>query len=234
MIARSVAEGVGILLVTGFLFYNNALAGLILFPYLFIYVRKRVRELENKRREKLSVEFKDGMQAVVSGLIAGYSIENAFREALGEIELMYGKRTEIYKGFLVITNQLNLNVPIEEAFSLFAEKCQVEEITGFAQVLYYAKRNGGNLIQIIKNTSDTIGEKIEVKREISTAVSAKRLEQNIMNLVPMGIILYMRFTSAGMMDKLYGNVFGIAVMTICLVIYLAAKIIADKIVDIKV
>ncbi|MGN0369124.1 MAG: type II secretion system F family protein [Butyrivibrio sp.] len=227
-------EGVGILLAIGFLFYNNVLAGLVFFPYLFFYVRKRIKEFENKRREKLAVEFKDGMQAVVSALIAGYSIENAFREAVGELELMYGRKTEIYKGFLVIINQLNLNVSIEEAFSNFAKECRVEEITGFAQVLYYAKRNGGNLIQIIKNTSDTISEKIEVKREINTAVSAKRLEQNIMNLVPVGIILYMRITSAGMIEKLYGNIYGIIIMTFCLIIYFAAKVIADKIVDIKV
>ena len=79
-ILRSVTEGVGILLAIGFLFYNNVLAGLVFFPYLFFYVRKRIKEFENKRREKLAVEFKDGMQAVVSALIAGYSIENAFRE----------------------------------------------------------------------------------------------------------------------------------------------------------
>ncbi len=64
--------------------------------------------------------------------------------------------------------------------------------------------------------------------------SAKKLEQNIMNLVPIGIILYMRLTSAEMFNKLYGNAVGILIMTICLVIYFAARMLASHIADIKV
>lgn len=108
------------------------------------------------------------------------------------------------------------------------------KIDSFAQVLTYAKRNGGNLVDIIRNTTDTISDKIEVKREISAITSAKKLEQNIMNLVPIGIILYMRLTSVEMFSKLYGNAVGILIMTICLVIYFAARMLASHIADIKV
>ena len=110
----------------------------------------------------------------------------------------------------------------------------MEEISNFAEILAYAKRSGGNLIQIIKTTTDTISEKIDVKREINTIITAKQLEQNIMNYVPLGIILYMRLTSPEMFVKVYGNAAGITVMTICLLIYFAARVIAEKIVDIKV
>ncbi len=98
----------------------------------------------------------------------------------------------------------------------------------------YAKRSGGDLIRIIRDTTEVINEKLEVKREISTIISAKKLEQSIMNMVPVGIVLYMRLTSGGMFDKLYGNAVGIIVMTVCLLIYFAAKMLADQIVDIQV
>lgn len=182
----------------------------------------------------IAVEFKDGMQSVVSALTAGYSIENAFKEALNEIELLHGRKTVIYEGFAKITNQISLNITIEQAFDEFAKQCSIEEITNFAEILHYAKRSGGNLISIIKNSSETICEKIDVKREIATIISAKKLEQNIMNYVPIGIILYLRLTSADMFNRLYSNKFGIVIMTCCVGIYFAARMIADKIVDIKV
>ena len=218
----------------GYLFYNNVWAGLIFFPHIFLYVRRKLNRHEIKRQEKLAAEFKDGMQSVVSALTAGYSLENSFREALDELSLTYGKNTEIYKGFSRIVHKLNLNINIEEAFDDFAGECHVEEIDSFAEVLRYAKRNGGNLIQIIKNTTFTISEKIDVKREINTIISAKQLEQNIMNYVPIGIILYMRLTSGDMFVKVYQSGAGIALMTVCLCIYFAARLIAEKIVDIHI
>ena len=233
-LAKSAAEAIGLLLLTGYLFYDKAAVGLIFFPYILFYMKKSMKRYEKNRREKLAAAFRDGMQAVVAALAAGYSAENAFRESLNELELLYGRKSDIYSGFAKIVNKLNLNVNIEEAFADFAEESGVEEITSFAQVLAYAKQSGGNLIAIIRDTTDSVSEKIEVKREINTIISAKKLEQNIMNFVPMGIILYMRISSSEMFDKLYGSASGIMIMSVCLAVYCAAKVIADRITDIKV
>ncbi len=119
---RYVCEAVGILMFAGYLFYDMCLAGLVFFPYIYLHVKKREKEYEKKRQEKTAFSFKDGMQAVTSSLMAGYSIENAFYEALKEIELLYGKKAEIYSGFAGIVAQLNVNVTIEEAFEGFAKK----------------------------------------------------------------------------------------------------------------
>lgn len=187
-----------------------------------------------RQKERIAVEFKDGMQAVVSSLTAGYSLENSFRESLEEIKMIYGTKTLIYKGFSRIVNRLNLNMNIEEAFDEFAKECDVEEIDIFAQILHYAKRSGGNLIDIIRSTTETISEKIDVKREIRTIISAKQFEQGIMNYVPIGIILYMRVASGEMFEKVYGNIVGVLLMTGCLLVYFLARVLAEKIVDIKV
>ncbi|MFR4625667.1 MAG: hypothetical protein ACLT8Y_03130 [Dorea formicigenerans] len=37
------------------------------------------------------------------------------------------------------------------------------------------KRSGGNLMSIIRNTADQIGDKIDVKREIDTMLAAKNM-----------------------------------------------------------
>lgn len=231
---RFVAESIGLLLLVGYLFYDNVWLGLIFFPFGIRHIKRGLELYEQKRQERISVEFKDGMQAVVSALTAGYSIENSFREALDEIMLLYGKKTDIYKGFSKIVYKLNLNVNIEDAFDEFAQECKVEEIYNFAEILHYAKRSGGNLIQIIKNTTDTISEKIDVKREINTIISSKQLEQNIMNYVPIFIILYMRITSPEMFVNIYGNMAGVIIMSVCLVVYFVARIIAERIVNIRV
>lgn len=180
------------------------------------------------------MSFKDGMQVVKNSIQTGYSIENAFKEAVKEIEFLYGKTNETYSYFLKITNLIALNVPIEDVFMQYAKEMDIEEILCFAEILKYAKRTGGNLIQIISNTTDIITEKIEVKQEIRTIISGKQYEQTIMSIVPALIILYMRVSSIGMMDKLYGNVVGVVIMSVCLAVYISGVFLARKIVRIVV
>lgn len=52
--------------------------------------------------------------------------------------------------------------------------------------------------------------------------------------MPLVITLYIRLTSPEYIDVLYGNVMGIIVMTICLLIYAAAVMLAQKITDINI
>ena len=52
--------------------------------------------------------------------------------------------------------------------------------------------------------------------------------------MPLVITLYLRLTSPEYIDVLYGNVMGIIVMTICLLIYAAAVMLAQKITDINI
>ena len=63
-------------------------------------------------------------------------------------------------------------------------------------------------------------------------VAAKKYEQQIMNLVPMGIILYIRVSNPGYFDSLYHNLAGVLIMTAALALYLAAYLLSEKILEI--
>ena len=60
------------------------------------------------------------------------------------------------------------------------------------------------------------------------------MEQVIMSMMPFGIILYMQLTSPGFLQILYGNLFGIITMSVCLGIYFFAYWMGCRIVDIEV
>ena len=79
-----------------------------------------------------------------------------------------------------------------------------------------------------------LGDKIDVKKEIEATLAAKKSEQMIMSIMPVGIILYLQLTSPGFLDMLYGNPFGICAMTVCMVIYGFSYWLGRKIVDIEV
>ncbi len=64
--------------------------------------------------------------------------------------------------------------------------------------------------------------------------SAKKLEKNIMSLVPLGMIIYMRISNPGFMDILYCSIAGRILMTVCLILYGIALWIAEKITKISI
>ena len=65
-------------------------------------------------------------------------------------------------------------------------------------------------------------------------IAGKKMEQRIMSLMPLMMIVYMHWSSPGFLDCLYGNVLGVFVMTLCLLIYLVSLGMAERIMHIEV
>lgn len=70
--------------------------------------------------------------------------------------------------------------------------------------------------------------------EIQTCLAAKKLEQNIMSLVPVLILAYIQLVSPGFLDGMYHNAAGVVIMSLCLGIYALAWYWGRKIVTIEV
>lgn len=195
------------------------------------------REKKRKKREqeeRLLTEFKDAMQSVVAALQAGYSLENAWKESEKEMTELYGTNACMVQELHQMNLAVAMNQPLEKLFYEFADRSGKEDIQGFAEVFLFAKRSGGNLSKIIQETTDRICDKIEVEREIQTIIAAKKMEQGIMNVIPVLMLGYLNLTAKDFLEPLYGNLFGVCVMTIALVCYLGAIFLASRITDIKV
>ena len=190
----------------------------------FIFIPLCIQREKKKRRE----------QQKETLLQAGYSMENAWRESEKEMTELYGQ-DGIFVGELHQINQaVGMNQPIEKLLYEFALRSDCEDIQNFSDVFLFAKRSGGDFHKIIATTIEHISDKIEVEREVQTVISAKKMEQKIMNVIPVFIILYLNLTSGEFLAPLYGNIIGISVMTGALGAYLAAIKISAKMTAIKV
>lgn len=220
--------------VVSYLFYRSWAAFAILTLLFPFFLKMRRESCKRKRQQELAGQFLNGMQSVSVALTAGYSVETAFEEALKELENMYAEGAMILEEFRYIVVQLNMNRNLEELLGGLAQRSGIEDIRDFADIFSAAKRTGGNLIAIIRNTILCVSQKEETRMEIQTCLSAKRLEQNIMSLVPCLILLYVQVMSPGFLDVMYHNAAGIMVMSICLLLYGGAWYWGRKIVSIEV
>lgn len=220
--------------VIAWLFYRSYW-GMVLFPVITVfYGRQYKREQIKKRKEQLLAEFKDTMQAVSTALLAGYSMENAWREAEKEISELLGESSLMYAEVHQINGAVRMNEPLEKLLSDFAVRSGCEEIESFSEVFSFAKRSGGDFPKIIRTTVQKLTGRMEVEREIATVLAGKKLEGRIMNVMPIGILAYMTLTSGDFLDVLYGNMAGIFVMSTALLVYAVTLKLSEHILDIRV
>ncbi len=231
---RCFLQGILFISALGYLFYHTVFAVLLLSPLVMVFRRKKREQRMEERKWKINQEFKDGIISLSAALSSGYSAENAFEEAWKDLKLLYKEDALIMREFSYIINQIRMNITVEKALNEFAERTGVEDILNFAEIFSTAKRSGGDLIKVIRSTANAISDKVEVKREIITMVTAKKYEADIMKIIPLGIIFYLQFFSPGFLDPLYHNILGKMVMSILLIAYLCAYYLADKIVAIEV
>lgn len=234
---KEYAENIVVFLVLdgmiSYLFYRSWIVFLLCLPCLNPFLKMRRENLCQKRREKLEEQFLMAMQTVITSLTAGYSVETAFTDALKELPLVYRADDMIVLEFRSIVSQLNMNQNLEELLRL-AVRSGIEDIRNFAEIFAVSKRSGGNLIAIIRNTIQSIMQKNETRKEIQVVLSAKKMEQNMMSLIPCLILLYVQTVSPGFLDVMYHNPAGIAIMTAALGVYLGAVVWGKKIVEIEV
>lgn len=227
-------EGGFLVAMVGYFFYQSWAACVCLFPLLVFFLREKKKELAKRRRQELSIQFKDLVLSLSANQRAGYSIENAFKEAYRDMEMLYGTQSPVCQEVRHIILGLENNVVLEKLLYSLGVRSNEPDIMQFADVFLIAKRSGGNMTEILEKTAAVIEQKMETEQEIQLMISAKKMEQKIMNMVPFLIIFYIGTTSKGFFDVLYHNLIGVVIMTVCLGFYGAAYLLSKRIVEIEV
>lgn len=226
-----VAVGKSVLVVAllAYFFYRSVWAMLPLSVIGVLFFRMEGERRIETTREELIGEFKECILSVAASLKAGYAVENAFVESRNDMKLLYGEESAIYTELEHIRRGMVINITLEELLADLAVRSGSDDIVQFAQVFAIAKKSGGRLPDIIQTTAEMIGRRIDARQEIRTLLSGRQMEQNIMKLMPFGILLYIGSSYQGYFDSFYYNLQGVVIMTVCLVVYVAAYVLGDKI-----
>lgn len=226
-------EGIGIAAAIDELFYREAAAMIPLSAFTVLWMRHQKNEWRRKKKERLILDFREALNALSISLRAGISVENALPEVWEALKRTLGDKSDMTREFRQMTFELRIGIPAETLFTDLAQRSGSEEIQDFAMIFSFAKRMGGNLSGLIRKTADQIGARIETEEEIQTNLSAKKMEQRIMALMPFGILAYLQLTSLDYLSVLYHSVAGAAFMTVCLVFWMAAAVWGNSIVRIS-
>ena len=195
----------------------------------------RTKQIIEKRKNQLTLQFKDMLYSLSSALSVGKSVETGIRDSLQDLRVMYpDPNTDILREMEYILRGIGMNNTVEEMFAQFGERAHLEDIDNFVDIFVTCKRTGGDLIEVMRSTSNTIGEKIEVKQEINTMISGKKYEFNFMMILPVIMVEFLALTSGDYMDPVFTEPAGIAAMTAAIAIFAVAYVVGSKIMKIDI
>lgn len=229
------AKSIFLLLCISILFFNRLWFCLFLSPCLFFWNQKERMRLRKKKEKMCKAEVRDFFQSFVNCMSAGYSMEQSIPIVKKELEFLYGRSKSFLVGELeILERKLQMNQSFESAFYEFAQSTRNEDVQQFSFVLRTAKKKGGNLIQILENTIQTMERKNQVEEEIITVLAGRVFEKNVMKAVPFFLVAYLRFFNFRYLEVMYTSLAGEVCMAVSLLILAVAGKLADRIVEISV
>lgn len=221
--------GVGVAVFFAYFFYRSVWAIPFMLPVGAAFVWWRYEKKLQEQELFFLEQFKECILSVAASLRAGYAVENAFLESMSDMRMMFGEECDILGQLKIVEKGLRNNETLESLLYTMAKRRENADVLEFAEVFSIAKRSSGNVTETIVIYSSIIAQKLEGIQEIQTLLASKRLEQKIMNVMPFIIVLYLEYSNPGYFNMMFHNGMGVLIMTGCLLGYLFAFGMAERI-----
>lgn len=194
----------------------------------FAGIKLNQMRLQEKRSDVLLMQFKDMLESLCTSLGSGKNTVDAFADSYNDLRNQFGEDAYIVEEVAILLTGLKNNYTIEQMLSDFADRSQIEDIQSFADVFEVTNRLGGNIVQIIDETRNIIIDKVNIQLEISTLISGKKNELNIMIVLPFVVVTQLGSFGEG------ANLIGILSRVLALAMFVGAYALGQKMIKIRI
>ena len=184
--------------------------------------------LIRRRKNSFTEQLGDCLITVANALRAGYSFQQAMEVIANEME------PPISEEFARMTADVKMGVPLELALDDMGKRVDNADFTLVITAVLIQREVGGNLAQILDTISDTIMERIRMKREIHALTSQGRFSALILLILPFALGFFMFLTSPGQVELLFEEPMGQMAIVAALLMDLVGFWIIQRIVNIDV
>lgn len=181
-----------------------------------------------RRVEKLTMQMIDGLALMSNGMKSGLSVVQALNLVVEEMP------NPIHQEFSLVMSQNKLGVPLEEAFTNFANRVESDDVEMFVTSVNILKETGGNLAETFDTIVTTIRERLKVQKKIA-AMTAQGFYQGmfVMAIPPiMGFFFYQ--TDPAFMQPLFTTAIGWIIIMIIMALEVIGFFTIMKIIKIDV
>jgi tight adherence protein B len=197
-----------------------------------IFVPTRTKQIRDKNARNLNSQFRDFLEAFNTSIGAGKNVVDSFHAVYDDMRIQFEEDAFIVKELEVILSGMANNFDVEDLMEDLGNRSGNDDIVSFANVFRISYRKGGNLKDTINTTHSILSDKMEIKEEIETMVSASKMEQTVMIFMPIALIGIMKSMSPDFAAN-FATPAGVASTTIAIALFIVSYFVGRKILNIK-
>lgn len=197
-----------------------------------IFVPTRTKQIRDKNARTLNSQFRDFLEAFNTSIGAGKNVVDSFHAVYDDMRIQFEEDAFIVKELEVILSGMANNFDVEDLMEDLGNRSGNDDIVSFANVFRISYRKGGNLKDTINTTHSILSDKMEIKEEIETMVSASKMEQTVMLFMPIALIGIMKSMSPDFAAN-FASPAGVASTTIAIGLFIVSYFVGRKILNIK-
>ena len=191
-------------------------------PYFYVAYRK------HQRMKAFSMEFPDSLDLLVSALRAGLSFSAA-------MQIVAEESPEPVRGeFAITVEEQSLGLDFRESLVNLTRRVDSLDLRFFVTAIVLQRETGGNLAEILENTSKLIRDRFRILGDIATFTAQGRLTGGILLCLPVGIGVFMFIMTPDYFRPMITSEAGRAALWFAGFMQLTGALIIRKIVNIKV
>ncbi len=186
-----------------------------------------IRSLKKKNSEAFEEQLSSCLMLISNGLRSGFSFEQAFESSAED------SKDPLKKEFGRASREMKMGIGLERALNGVSERTDSKNMKLVTSAVLVQRQVGGNLADILDNVSDTIRERITIKKNIKTLTAQGRISGIIIGALPVFMLLVI-----GIVNPSYVSVFtttsvGRLMLAACAVFELVGALVIRKIIDVK-
>lgn len=226
---------IGIFMAAFFLF-RSLIPALLLSILGLFYPKVKSSQDEKRLKDKLLLQFREAILSLASSLKAGSSLQIALQRCETDLmrELQLQKEKPMLDALQKMNGDIKLGKPIEEALLDFKYEYELEDISQFIDAIIMTRTKGGNLANVIANTSESISDKILIQQEIKLATAQKRMEATMLTFMPIGLVVILMVLNPGYMQPMYETTLGTILLFIAIIMLIVNYFIGRKVTNIDI
>ena len=188
------------------------------------FINRRV----TRQRSLFTDQMPDSMQIVASAMRAGHSFAGALAVLVEDAP--EPTRRELQR---VIADE-RLGVPLDTAFASAVRRMKSKDLEQVALVATLQRETGGNTAEVIDRVTETVRERLAVRRLVATLTAQGKLSRWVLTAVPIVLLAFMTAVNPEYMNPLFSTSIGKVLLTASAVMVTAGSLVIKRIVNIKV
>lgn len=194
--------------------------GLIL-PLMIIKIKQRARV------KKFDEQLSDALIIACSCLKSGLSFTQSMETISKDMEAPIG--TE----FAQVLAEMNMGSSMEEALERLNQRINSSYLSLTISAVLIQKQTGGNLSQILDNISNTIKERMKLKKELNSATASGKMTGILMGSMPVILLIIFYVVNPSFIMPLFQTSTGRIFLAVAAGLEIACFVLIKKIVTIK-